>query len=314
VVFVPIEVIDMRQPLSAVRRASSALCCLLALSRTLGPTSAVGATASQRPAFATRTQGVLVDVEVKRDGYPVGGLVAADFELRDNGILQTCEVAQSSDAPVSVVLALDASASTAGQRLADLVAAGRTLLAGLKPGDQVALETFNEHVTTRFPLTTDLAAVGAALGLVTPSGNTSLLDGVYAGLLTTEPAVGPSLLVVYTDGADTASWLRLREVRDAASRLDAVLVAVVVRGGYQGSDLQDLAETTGGEVVAVDSTAKLKGEFARILREFRSRYQLTFTPNGVQPGGFHKLEVHVKGRGLSVHARPGYFSNAKESW
>jgi Ca-activated chloride channel family protein len=305
------QVIEMRQPLSAARPAALVLCCVLAVSPATGLALAVSANGTQRQAFAAQTQGVLVDVEVKRDGYPVGGLIAADFELRDNGILQTCEVAQNSDAPVNVVLALDSSASTTGQRLADLVAAGRTLLAALKPGDRVALETFQEHIAARFPLTPDLAAVGEALGRVVPSGNTSLLDGVYGGLLTTEPAVGPSLVVVYTDGADTTSWLQLAEVRDAASRLDAVMVAVVVRGGYQGSDLQELAATTGGEVIGIDSTANLKGEFTRILHEFRSRYQLTFTPSGVQSGGFHKLDVHVKGRGLAVRARPGYFDAAR---
>ena len=43
--------------------------------------------------FAARAEGVLVDVEVTRGGKPVEGLTASDFSLRDDGVLQTIEVA-----------------------------------------------------------------------------------------------------------------------------------------------------------------------------------------------------------------------------
>src|SRR5262245_16642344 len=86
--------------------------------------------------FSSRTLGVRVDVLVTERGKPVPGLTAADFELRDNGVSQTIEVAESSDVPVNAVLALDVSDSTAGRRLADLTAASRRLLDGLTPRDR----------------------------------------------------------------------------------------------------------------------------------------------------------------------------------
>jgi hypothetical protein len=75
----------------------------------------------------------------------VGGLTAADFELRDNGVVQTIDVADS-DVPVNAVLAPDTSASTAGQRQKDLIAASQALLDGLKPADRAALTTFSHAV------------------------------------------------------------------------------------------------------------------------------------------------------------------------
>jgi hypothetical protein len=86
-----------------------------------GPTHA----SLQRP-FSSHTLGVRVDVLVTDGRNPVGGLTAADFELRDNGVVQTIDVADS-DVPVNAVLALDTSASTAGQRQKDLIAASQAL-------------------------------------------------------------------------------------------------------------------------------------------------------------------------------------------
>jgi hypothetical protein len=59
--------------------------------------------------FSSRTVGVRVDVLVTNGRMPVGGLTAADFELRDNGVLQSIEIVDSSG-PINVVLALDVSA------------------------------------------------------------------------------------------------------------------------------------------------------------------------------------------------------------
>jgi Mg-chelatase subunit ChlD len=172
--------------------------------------------------FAARAEGVLVDVEVTRGGKPVEGLTASDFSLRDDGVPQTVVVSASSTGAVNAVLALDNSDSTAGQRLVDLTAAGRTFIDNLVSGDRAALVTFNHFVKPVLPLTEDLSAVRVALGRLRPQGNTALIDGVYASLLTAQDAIGATLIVVYTDGVDTASWLDGDEVVDAAARSNAV--------------------------------------------------------------------------------------------
>lgn len=264
-----------------------------------------------RPEFTARTQGVVVDVEVTRDGYPVTNLTAVDFELRDNGVVQDCAVSHSHNAPVNAVLALDVSASTKGKRLTDLVDASQTLIRSLKPGDQTSVVAFSDQVNAPVPPTRDLVAADNALTSLSASGNTALLDGIYAGLVSTQPVIGASLVVVYTDGEDTASWLRVDEVREAALRLNAVLEAVVVGSNQSRSDLKDLTSSTGGEVFQVDSTGTLSREFSRILEAFRSRYLLTYTPHGVTPGGFHEIKVFVPDSHLSVHARSGYVDDSR---
>jgi hypothetical protein len=115
--------------------------------------------ASQKKPFSSGTLGVRVDVLVTDGRSPVGGLTAADFELRDNGVAQTIDLVDTSDIPINAVLALDTSSSTTGKRQKDLVAASQALLDGLKPVDRAALTTFSHAVAPRITLTSDLAAV-----------------------------------------------------------------------------------------------------------------------------------------------------------
>jgi len=72
------------------------------------------------------------------------------------------------------------------------------------------------------------------------------------------------------------------------------------------SALENLADATGGEILRVRSSADLRNSFDGILQDFRSRYILAYTPSGVPSSGFHRLDVRVKPRGLTVKARPGY--------
>ena len=62
----------------------------------------------------------------------------------------------------------------------------------------------------------------------------------------------------------------------------------------------------GGRSFDVSSTKGLSDTFVGILDEFRGRYVLGFTPQGTGHGdGWHRLQVRVKGRSVSVKARPG---------
>jgi len=261
---------------------------------------------SEQRSFSSTTLGVRVDVLVTDGRTAVGGLRAADFELRDNGVLQTVDVVDSSDVALNAVLALDTSASTTGKRQQDLVAASQALLDGLKSADRAALTTFSRAAAPRIALTSDLSAVRAELLRIVPSGETAIMDGVYVALTTTLSQSGRSLLVVYTDGGDTSSWLDPEEVLESAKRSNAVIYAVTPAETRRHSPLRDLTDATGGQLLQATSSADLRGVFEKILRDFRSRYILTYTPAGVPPGGFHRLDVKVRRKGLTVKARPGY--------
>jgi len=61
----------------------------------------------------------------------------------------------------------------------------------------------------------------------------------------------------------------------------------------------------------VDSLKELSSRFASILEEFRHRYLLSYSLQGVPSPGWHKLEVRVKNRRATVKARPGYIGIGK---
>jgi hypothetical protein len=50
-----------------------------------------------------------------------------------------------------------------------------------------------------------------------------------------------------------------------------------------------------------------------MLQEMRSRYLLTYSPSGVEPGGWHTLTVRLKNKSGRVTARRGYFGQREES-
>ena len=278
----------------AVALAASAVCLLEA--------------APPQARFTSRATGVRVDALVLQGNTPVGGLTAADFEVRDNGVLQTIDAVESTDVSINALLALDTSGSVEGRRLTDLIDAGRALFDGLTPRDRGALTTFNHAVTPRESLTSDVASLKGALERIVPSGATAIMDGVYVALVATLAEPGRSLVVVCTDGRDTASWLQADEVIETAKRSNAVIYAVAAGAAGRESDLKALAELTGGQLIEVEKSSGYTAQLRRILTEFRSRYVLSFTPAGVAAGGFHRLDVKVRRGGTAVKARQGYIS------
>jgi VWFA-related protein len=267
---------------------------------------AAGATAQAPPTFSATVEAIRVDVLVTEHDRPVTGLGAADFEVRDNGVLQQVAFVRAEKLPLNLILALDASASVAGEPLDRLRSAGRALLARLQPDDQAALVTFSHEVTLRQALTGDVERVGRSLDEVGARGETAVIDGSYAAMMLAEVDVGRDLLIVFSDGVDTASWLTEAQALEAARRADVVVYGVSVRGQDRPEFLKELTRVTGGSLLEVDSTRDLGPAFLRVLDEFRQRYLVSYSPQGVASGGWHELKVAVKGRPLSVKARAGY--------
>jgi VWFA-related protein len=266
-----------------------------------------GVVHSQPPTFSSRVDAVRVDVLVTDGRGPVRGLGPADFEIRDNGVLQQVDLVSFDQIPLNVVLSLDMSASVAGDRLDRLRSAGAAILGNLKPGDQAALVTFSHVVRLAARMSTDIASVRTALLRANGDGATSLTDGVYTGIIAGQADAGRELLIVFSDGLDTSSWLPTHRVLDVAKRSDVVSYAVAVRSPARPEFLRDLTSFTGGRLFEVEKTENLDAVFVGILEEFRQRYLVSYTPRGVPREGWHKLDVRVK-RAATVKARPGYQS------
>ena len=256
--------------------------------------------AAQSPLFTSRVEGVRVDVLVTERGKPVAGLQPTDFELRDNGVAQSIDLVNLGDVPINVVLTLDVSASVAGPRLENLRRAGMSLLDAL---------TFNGAPMQRVALTTEVDEVRSALAAADAWGDTALVDASLGAMLVGDTDAGRTLVVLFSDGVDTASFTQPDLVVETARRVNGVVYAVSTSEDTPRF-LSDLTAATGGRVLDIGRTDDPGPAFLEILREFRRRYLITFTPTGVTRAGWHKLEVRVKRSGTRAQARSGYFSSA----
>ncbi len=263
---------------------------------------------TQTPTFSSKVEAVRVDVLVAEGGQPVRGLGAGDFEVLDNGVLQSVDLVSFEQLPLNVVLTFDLSRSVAGGRLDHLRDASHAMLDGLRKDDQAALVVFNSAVSVGRGLTGDMRLVKSSIDWLEPTGSTSLVDATFAGMMLAESDVGRSLVMVFSDGRDTASWLEPKAVLKVAQQSDAVVYAV--SAGQRAADafLRNVTEQTGGRVFEVGSTASLSTVFQQVLDEFRQRYLLSYSPRGVSAEGWHQIAVRVKNRNATVRARPGYLA------
>jgi len=263
---------------------------------------------TQAPTFSARIESVRVDVLVTENGRPVRGLGAADFEVLDNDVLQQVNLVSFEEVPLNVILALDMSDSVAGERLDQLREAGRAVLGGLTRDDQAGLVTFSNVVSLGSGLTKDTGAVETSLNEAYGSGDTALVDGAYAAMMLGESDAGRALLMIFSDGLDTSSWLTSDAVLQSARRSDIVAYSAAVTSAGETPFLRELSALTGGTVYKIDSTKDLRATFVRILEEFRHRYLVSYTPRGVSKEGWHRLAVRLKNRKATIKARPGYLA------
>lgn len=261
----------------------------------------------QQPVFTSRVDGVRIDVLVTEDGAAVTGLDATNFEVLDNGVPQAIDLVGAADVPLRVVLALDVSGSVTGNRLVTLTRAGRRLVDALTPGDAAALITFNRAVVQRVGLTPHLDDVRRGLDQAEPGGETALVDAALGAMLHGDSETDRTLVVVFSDGVDTASFVSPGLVLDTARRVSGVVYGVSTSRD-DGRFLETLAATTGGRVLEVGPGDDPGPAFLEILREFRRRYIITFTPAGVDKEGWHTLEVRVDRAQARVRARRGYLA------
>jgi len=293
--------------------------------------STVPAGGQEIPRFRVGIDAVSVDVRVTRDGRAVKGLGVANFELLDSGVPQKIAAISLEGVPLHLLLALDTSSSVAGERLAALLDAVQAVTASLGPDDRVTLLTFADEVRLLAGPATEAQEANRSLLRAVAQGSTSLHDALLDALVLRDADARRPLLVVFSDGEDTASWVPADAIVQEARRSDTVVYAVTPKPADLPDDPEDpqlraalktwfdaepqlarnallltLARETGGRLLYTAPSRDLRAAFLEIISEFRNRYLLSYTPDGVPADGWHPITVRLKGASGDVTARSGY--------
>jgi len=261
-----------------------------------------------------------------RDRRLVPGLTGDDFEILDNGKVQTITSFDVQPRPLNAVVMLDTSGSMSAAPgvIALAVRAADELLTRLKSEDQGLVGSFNDKVTflpsTGFTQNVDLLRNSSRQ---LPVGYpTRLYDALAQAIERLETTRGRRAIVVLTDGDDTASRLQGGEVAKRARTADVTIFGIGIVTDYfngvvrvkssPGRDLKNLCAETGGEMRLLKDSAEWGPEFAHLAEELHSQYAIGFSPQ-VLDRKVHKLDVRVKKPDLTARTRKSYVAAASGS-
>jgi Ca-activated chloride channel family protein len=271
--------------------------------------------AAQKIKVTTESVPVYVTV-MDNEKRLVPDLVLEDFEILDNLKPQTVNVFQNKPTPITTTVMIDTSGSMTAS-LGLVKDGAEQFLLRLLPDDKAQVGEFNDKI--RFHPGNFIDDRDRLVYLLKNELDfgypTRLYDAVDESLDRLEPMDGRKVVLVFTDGDDTASKVGLGKVMDRARAKDIMVYAVGLENEYFNGQqkvrsspdrgLRKLAEDTGGGFFLLKKTTELASTFTRVAQELHSQYVLGFSPETLD-GKIHKLEVRVKKAGMSARARKTY--------
>jgi Ca-activated chloride channel family protein len=268
-----------------------------------------------------RLVSVFVNV-TDRNGAIVGGLTRDDFGLTEDGRRQQIAVFErQSELPLNLTLAIDTSGSVKKDMEQEADAGRRFAHALLRPQDQMSLLQFATEVRELTPFTNKLSQIDRGLGQLRADFATALYDAVYLGSNRLGPKQGRKVLVLVSDGGDTASTATYAKALEQALRNDVMIYSVIdvpieaSAGRELGGEhaLITLAEQTGGKSFYV-SDGGLDKAFAQVSEDLRTQYLLGYYPRNQEPGRvFHRVEVTIPratAEAFNIRHRTGYYGDS----
>jgi Ca-activated chloride channel family protein len=257
-----------------------------------------------------------------RNGAIVGGLTREDFAITEDGRRQQIAVFErQSELPLNLTLAIDTSGSVKKDMEQEADAGRRFAHALLRPQDQMSLLEFATNVRELTPFTNKTSQIDRGLGQLRADFATALYDAVYLGSERLGRKQGRKVLVVVSDGGDTASTATYAKALEEALRNDVMIYSVIdvpieaSAGRELGGEhaLITLAEQTGGKSFYV-SDGGLDKAFAQVSDDLRTQYLLGYYPRNQEPGKvFHRVEVTVpraKAAEFNIRHRTGYYGDS----
>jgi Ca-activated chloride channel family protein len=258
-------------------------------------------------------------------------LAQDEFQVFEDGKLQSIARFTAARQPLSVALLLDASNSMGtGERIETARRAALDFIKGLASPDRATVFSFNDKVSELQPLTADHKKLEKAIDGIEPSGGTALYDALVQVAERMKSLEGRKAAILLSDGRDQAfrenapgSLHLFDEALDAVVHSDLVVYAIGLGAHLnEETDLQQrrslrdildtLAEKTGGRFFNPERPGQLSGIYQQISEDLGRQYSLSYSPlNQARDGRWRSVKVLVDQPGARVITRPGYFAPAR---
>lgn len=259
-------------------------------------------------------------------GNQINDLSQQDFAVyEDNALQDIAGFYRESQLPLRLVFLFDASSSIRHRFDFEQRAAARFLRNLMRAGDQAAIMSVSTDSKIEVQFTENVETLANGFARLRPEGATSLYTALVEAAKYLRPVEGRRVMIVLSDGTDTASAATLAQALAEVQKSDAVIYAVHSTGVAPSANVQDLAgefvlkamsEDTGGRAFFPPIHDDQKKEardldeiYKRIAAEVRGQYVLTYySKSDAQPGVFKNIRIEVKRAGLQVRARRGYYT------
>jgi Ca-activated chloride channel family protein len=261
-------------------------------------------------------------------GAIVGGLTKDDFAVTEDGRPQKIAVFErQSELPLNLVLAIDTSGSVRKDLPLEQEAAKKFVHALLRVQDQISLLEFATDVRQVVPFTNQPNRIDHGLANLHPGPATALYDAIYLASEnlakhTVEGKPGRKVLVLVTDGGDTANTVTYAQALEQALRGEVMVYSIIdvpieaSAGRDTGGEhaLITLAEQTGGKYFYANAGG-LDRAFAQVSEDLRTQYLLGYYPAKQPPGvTFHRIRVTVPRaaeNAFEIRYRTGYYADSQ---
>jgi Ca-activated chloride channel family protein len=184
---------------------------------------------------------------------------------------------------------------------------------GLASADSVAVYGYSRNLTRHAPLSDERLEAIKGLRMSVAGDETALYNSLLLTLRDASTVAGRKVVIVFSNGPDTASTVGPDDVRAVAEDEGVPIYVISTRevnkDPISSNVFRRLTARTGGRAFFAKSWQKQSEAFVNIREELSSSYTLTYYPQANPNQGWRSIKVELQGdqlRKYRVRTRSGY--------
>ncbi|MGI8782938.1 MAG: VWA domain-containing protein [Acidobacteriota bacterium] len=298
----------------------------------------------QQPPFSISVQAEYIKVPLTvldAQGKIIADVRRQDLEVFENGIRQEIANFVVDKDPIDVILLVDISSSLR-REIKDLKKVAGKFAEAFDDEDRLCVIGFSADSELVLDWTSKKGRVKKAVNSLELGHRTAMYDALFVSCREQfQPSKRKRAIILLTDGLDNESRLGFEDALTAVVEANAATYVVSkTRIAQQGiershriafltgvirsqtgeeadfvkelfdkkeSELEKLANSTGGRVFYPLQSSDLKGAYEQVAFELQNQFLLTYRPTSAEPG-FRAIQVRYKGSPGRVVHRKGYYS------